>query len=72
MSAVADDVDRVLLAAERLRELEASGVGLSEVVSGEEGKRWVEEDCGGDLRVARAAFALVHPKARFVEGPEKG
>lgn len=64
------DPDLVLRAADRLRELEASGVGLSDIVAGEAERLWVEEDCGGDRKVARAAFALVHPKARFFEAPE--
>ncbi len=64
------DPDLVLRAADRLRELEASGVGLSEVLSGEAGRRWVRADCGGDPAIARAAFALVPPKARFIEEPE--
>ncbi len=66
------DPDVVLRAADRLRELEASGAGLSEIVAGEAGRRWVEEDCGGNREVARAAFALVHPKSRFIEEPEGG
>lgn len=53
-----------------MRELEASGVGLSDIVAGEAERLWVEEDCGGDREVARVAFALVHPKARFFEAPE--
>ncbi len=64
------DPDLVLRAADRLRELEASGVGLPEIVAGEAGRRWVEEECGGYRELARAAFALVHPKARFFEVPE--
>ena len=61
------DPDLVLRAADRLRELEASGVELAEVLAGEAGAAWIREDCGGDPRVARAAFALVHPKARFID-----
>ncbi len=64
------DPDVVLRAADRLRELEASGVELSEVLASEAGRRWVRDDCGGDPAIARAAFALVHHKARFVVEPE--
>jgi hypothetical protein len=52
--------ERVERAAERLRELEASGVGLSEILGGEAGTAFLREDCHGDLDTARAAFALLH------------
>ena len=58
--------ERVMRAAQRLRELEASGVGIREILSGDAGKVFIRDDCGGDLDVVNAAFALVHaPK-----GPE--
>ena len=54
--------ERVKRAAQRLRELQASGVALSEILSGEEGAVFVHEDCEGDPEVAAAAFALVHSR----------
>jgi hypothetical protein len=53
-------------AAERLREMQASGVALSEILSGQAGAEFVREDCNGDEEVAAAAFALVHSP----RGPE--
>jgi hypothetical protein len=47
-------------AAERLRELQASGVALAEILGGEAGAAFIREDCDGDFDVAAAAFALVH------------
>lgn len=64
------DRDLVLRAADRLRALEAPGVGLSDIVAGEVRRLWVEEDCSEDRQVARAAFALFHPKASFFEVPK--
>jgi hypothetical protein len=56
---------RVERAAERLRELEASGVSLSEILGGEAGTAFVRDDCHGDLDIAQAAFALLHsPSSR--------
>jgi hypothetical protein len=52
--------ERVERAAERLRELEASGVELSEILGGEAGTAFLREDCHGDLDIAHAAFALLH------------
>ncbi len=57
------DKDRVGRAAERLRDLEASGIELSEILSGEAGIAFVRDDCQGDLDVASSAFALVHSPA---------
>lgn len=53
--------DQVLRAAERLRELEASGVGLPEILGGRAGASWVRDECSGDPSLALAALALVHP-----------
>ena len=59
-------IERVERAAERLRELEASGVYLAEILGGEAGAAFVRDDCDGDPEVAHAAFALVHsPKQTF-------
>ncbi len=58
--------DRVERAAGRLRELEASGATLDDILSGEVGRRWIEEDCAGDVELAAEAFRRVHPGARFV------
>ncbi len=55
------DDERVKRAAARLRELQASGVALSEILSGEAGAAFIREECDGDLDVATAAFALVYP-----------
>jgi hypothetical protein len=63
--------ERVTLAAERLRELEASGATLDDVLNGEAGRRWIGESCGGDRELAKRAFELVHPGARFVGDPEE-
>jgi hypothetical protein len=37
--------DRVSGAANRLRELEDAGATLDDILSGEVGRRWIEEDC---------------------------
>jgi hypothetical protein len=52
--------DWVKRATERLREIQASGVALFEVLGGEAGAAFVREDCGGDSDVAEVAFALVY------------
>jgi hypothetical protein len=64
--------DRVNRAAGRLRELEAAGATLDDILNGEAGRRWMEEDCGGDREVAARAFRRVHPSARFVAFEEEG
>jgi hypothetical protein len=52
-------------AVERLRELEASGVALFEILGGEAGTAFVCNDCHGDPDIAHAAFALLHsPSSR--------
>ena len=52
--------DKVKRAAERLRELKASGVELSEILGGPAGAEFVCDDCEGDPDLAYAAFALAH------------
>lgn len=47
-------------AAQRLRELKAKGVELSEILGGRAGAAFVRDDCDGDPEVAYAAFALVY------------
>ncbi len=66
------DPDRALETADRLRELEASGMSLPDLLNGPAGAAFVQEDCGGDIALARAAFALVHPSARFVRANDEG
>jgi len=51
---------RVKRAAERLRELEASGITLSEILGGEAGAVFMRDYCDGDADIACAAFVLVH------------
>jgi hypothetical protein len=55
-------------AAERLRELQASGVALSELLGGKAGAAFIREECDGDFDVATAAFALVHSPTSRDEG----
>lgn len=47
-------------AAQRLRELESSGVALTEILGGRAGAAFIREECEGDPEVAAAAFAFVH------------
>jgi hypothetical protein len=47
-------------AAQRLRELQASGVAFSEILSGEAGVAFIPEECEGNPEVTAAAFAFVH------------
>ena len=57
--------ERVKRAAQRLRELRASGVALSEILRGQAGAAFIREECEGNPEVAAAAFALVHsPRGR--------
>jgi hypothetical protein len=58
---------RVKRAAERLRELEALGVELSEILAGPDGAAFVRDDCDGDPDLACAAFAIVHSPKIHVE-----
>lgn len=64
---MARDEERIRQASEALAELERAGADLDEILNGETGRRWIEESCGGDLELARAAFERRHPRARFVE-----
>jgi hypothetical protein len=52
--------EQVYRAAERLRELRASGVEPSEILGGPAGASFVCGDCEGDPDLAQAAFALVY------------
>ena len=62
---VGTSAERVQRAAKRLRELEASGVGLYEILGGEAGAAFLCEACHGDLDIAYAAFSLLHaPRSR--------
>jgi hypothetical protein len=54
---------QVTRAAQRLRELEASGTTLPEILGGKAGIAFVRDYCDGDPAIATAAFALVHPPA---------
>ena len=58
---------RMKRATERLRELEASGVELSEILGGPAGAAFLRDDCDGDPDLAHAAFALVHSPKSHVE-----
>ncbi len=60
-------VGLVKRAAERLHELEASGVKPLEILSGLAGATFIRDDCGGDLDIACAAFAIVHSPKNYVE-----
>ena len=65
-------VPRVKKAVRRLRELEASGIEIYEILGGEAGVAFVSHDCDGDLDIAYVAFALVHaPTAHVVHGIEE-
>jgi hypothetical protein len=56
------------MAAERLRELESSGVALTEILGGQAGAAFIREECEGDPELAAAAFAFVHsPRGRDEE-----
>jgi hypothetical protein len=61
--------ERVKMAPERLRELEDSGVELSEILGGSAGGAFVLDDCEGDPDLAQAAFALVHSSKSQSERP---
>jgi hypothetical protein len=62
---VPSHLEQVKRAAQRLRELQVSGVALSEILRGEAGAAFIGEECDGDPEVAAAAFALVHsPRGR--------
>ena len=60
---------KVAKAVRRLRELEASGAEIQEILGGEAGIAFVRDDCDGDLDIAYVAFALVHaPTTRGAYG----
>ena len=61
--------DKVKRAAERLRELRASGVEPSEILGGPAGATFVCGDCEGDPDLAQAAFALVYSSKSQSERP---
>ena len=52
--------DRVLRAAQRLRDLKTSGVELHEILGGQVGVAFIVDDCGGDAQVAYAAVSVVY------------
>ncbi len=52
--------ERVQRAVERLSELEASGVGLYEILGGEAGTAFLREACHGDPDIAYTAFSFLH------------
>jgi hypothetical protein len=52
--------ENVKIAAERLRELKASGVELSDILGGTAGAAFVRDYCEGDPDLAYAAFTLAH------------
>jgi len=47
-------------ATQRLRELQARGVELCEILGGEAGAAFIRDACEGDPKVAYAAIALVY------------
>ena len=47
-------------ATQRLRELQARGVELCEILGGEAGATFIRDACEGDPKVAYAAIALVY------------
>ncbi len=72
VEALANPITR---AAQRLRELKAKGVELSEILGGQAGATFVRDHCDGDHEVAYAAFALVYSPTtakRSVEEKEEG
>ncbi len=50
----------VTKATQRLRELQARGVALWEILGGEAGATFIRDACEGDPKVAYAAIALVY------------
>ena len=60
--------ENVKIAAERLRELKASGVELSDILGGTAGAAFVRDYCEGDPDLAYAAFALAHSTTIQHEG----
>ena len=65
--------ERVLRAAQRLRELKASGVELHDLLGNRVGAEFIRDPCGGDHEVAYAALALVYfPKTHEKRAGEQG
>ncbi len=65
--------DRIERADEELRRREEErGATLDDVLSGEAGRRWIREACGGDVELAEEVFRRVHPNARFFSLPGAG
>jgi hypothetical protein len=65
--------ERVLRAAQRLRELKASGVELHDLLGNRVGAEFIRDHCGGDPEVAYAALALVYyPKTHEKRVGEQG
>jgi hypothetical protein len=60
--------DPVTRATQRLRELQARGVELYEILGGEAGASFIREACEGDPGVAYASIALVY----FPSAHERG
>ena len=55
-------------ATQRLRELKAKGVELYDILGGQPGAAFIRDHCGGDHKVAYAAFTLVYSPT----GPKRG
>ena len=65
--------ERILRAAQRLRELKASGVELHDLLGNRVGAEFIRDHCGGDPEVAYAAIALVYyPKTHEKRAGEQG
>jgi len=48
--------NRIERVADELRRLESEGGTLDDILNGEAGRRWTEEACGGDPKLAKEAF----------------
>ncbi len=53
--------DRIERAADELRRLESQGHTPDDILNGKIGRRWIEEACGGDPKLAKEASRRVHP-----------
>jgi hypothetical protein len=51
---------RITRATQRLGELKAMGIQLSELLGGEAGRTFIRDDCDGNPEVAYAAIALAY------------
>ena len=60
--------DPVTRATQRLRELQASGVELYEILGGEAGATFIRGACEGDPGVAYAAIALTYYPRTYERG----